>query len=143
MNKINKQNINKSNFESVKPKSNEVKTMKKSLEKLINNIRLRAEREVPEYGDFAPVLEEFKNFDKTLEASDFMLKIVKPPKNIENHETLRYIELTAYKLPLPYKVTKLVGRGSKEEILKQLDQPDFLTKVEESFKSMSENLKQY
>ena len=141
MNKINKQNINNSNFESIKPKSKEVKTMKKSIEKVINTIRLRAEREVPEFGDFAPVFEEFKNMDKALEATDFMLKIVKPPKTIEGHEKLRYIELTAYKLPTPYKVTKLVGRGSKEDILKQLDEPEFFNKVEESFKSMSENLK--
>ena len=141
MNKINKQKINNSNFESIKPKSKEVKTMKKSVEKLINTIRARAEREVPEYGDFSPVYEEFKNIDKTLEATDFMLKIVKPPKNIEGHEKLRYIELTAYKLPLPYKVTRLIGRGSKEEILKQLEQPEFFAKVEESFKSMSDNLK--
>ena len=101
MDKINKQNIKNTNFGIVKPKQTEVPLMKDKVKNMVKKITLRAEREVPEYGDFAPVYEEFKNTDTSLKATDFMLKIVKPPSNIKGHEKLRYIELSAYQLPMP------------------------------------------
>ena len=121
-------------------KIKEVKTMEQQVKKMVGDILRRAVREVPEYGDFAIVYEEFKNPDKTLEATDFMLKIVKPPKNIEGHEKIRNIELVAYKLPLPYKVTRIIGTGTKDDVLKQLEAPEFIANVEDAFKAMSRSL---
>ena len=76
----------------------------------------------------------------SLEATDFMLKIVKPPKEITGHEKLRYLELVAYKLPEPYKVSRLIGKGSKDDILKQLKNPEIYNKIEENLRTMSKNL---
>ena len=140
MDKINKQNIKNTNFGIVKPKQTEVPLMKDKVKNMVKKITLRAEREVPEYGDFAPVYEEFKNTDTSLKATDFMLKIVKPPSNIKGHEKLRYIELSAYQLPMPYKISRLIAKGTKEEILQQLKEEDFFETITKNFSEMSRNL---
>ena len=141
MNRINKANkVNNSNFNGIKPKTKEVKTMEQQVKKIINDVLVRAEREVPPYGDFAPVYEEFKNTDTSLKATDFMLKIVKPPSNIKGHEKLRYIELSAYQLPMPYKMSRLIAKGTKEEILQQLKEEDFFETITKNFSEMSRNL---
>lgn len=140
MDKINKQNIKNTNFGIVKPKQTEVPLMKDNVKNMVKKITLRAEREVPEYGDFAPVYEEFKNTDTSLKATDFMLKIVKPPSNIKGHEKLRYIELSAYQLPMPYKMSRLIAKGTKEEILQQLKEEDFFETITKNFSEMSRNL---
>ena len=49
-----------------------------------------------------------------------MLKITKPPKEVEGHEKKRYLELVAYNLPSPYIAEKVIGHGTKEDILKKL-----------------------
>ena len=140
MDKINKQNIKNTSFGIVKPKQTEVPLMKDNVKNMVKKITLRAEREVPEYGDFAPVYEEFKNTDTSLKATDFMLKIVKPPSNIKGHEKLRYIELSAYQLPMPYKMSRLIAKGTKEEILQQLKEEDFFETITKNFSEMSRNL---
>ena len=140
MNKINSQNTNNAKFNGLKPKINEVKNMEEHIQKMVKDLFKRAEREVPEYGDFKVVFEEFKNPDKSLCASDFLLKIVKPPKNIEGNEKLRNLELVAYKLPSPYMAERLLASGSKEEILKQLQSDDMLRKIKEGTESLSYNL---
>ena len=140
MDKINKQNIKNTNFGIVKPKQTEVPLMKDNVKNMVKKITLRAEREVPEYGDFAPVYEEFKNTDTSLKATDFMLKIVKPPSNIKGHEKLRYIELSAYQLPMPFKISRLIAKGTKEEILQQLKEEDFFETITKNFSEMSRNL---
>ena len=139
-NKINQNKTNNIQFSAAKPKIKEVKTMETQFKKLIKDVLIRAEREVPEYGDFKPVFEEFKNTDKALEATNFMLRIVKPSKNIQGHEKIRNIELVAYKLPLPYKAERIVATGSKDDILKALGTPEFTQKIEDAAKSLSKSL---
>lgn len=144
MNRINKANkVNNSNFNGIKPKTKEVKTMEQQVKKIINDVLVRAEREVPPYGDFAPVYEEFKNTNPAYDATHFMLKIVKPPKSIEGHETIRNIELTAYKIPSPYKASVVVGTGTKDEVMKKLQSSEFFTEIEESFKNLSHDLNEF
>ena len=140
MDKINSKQVNNTSFSSAKPKIKEVKNMEEHIQKMVKELFRRAEREVPEYGDFKIVYEEFKNPDKTLCATDFLLKIVKPPKNIEGHEKIRNLELVAYKLPSPYMAERLVASGTKDEILKQLQDDSIYKKLEEATKSLSHNL---
>ena len=144
MNEINKtNNINNSNFNGIKPKIKEVKNMEQHVKKMVNDVLVRAEREVPPYGDFAPVFEEFKNSNPALDATHFMLKIVKPPKTIEGHETIRNIELTAYKVPTPYKSSVIVETGSKDDIMQKLKNPEFFKEVEEQFTNLSHDLSDF
>lgn len=118
----------------------EIKTMEEQIKKMINDVLKRAEREVPEYGEFAPVYEEFKNTDKELIATDFMLKITKPPKNIENHQTRRYLEVVAYKLPAPYKTSRIIASGTKDEILNALKDETLCEKIDKAARELSDNL---
>lgn len=140
MDKINKNRINEINYQGIKPVKGEGKSMEQSLKKMVNQILVRAEREVPEYGDFAPVYEEIKNISQSLCPTDYVLKISKLPKEIKNNETTRVLELVAYKLPAPYKASRAIAYGTKEEILNQLKSEEIFTKVEQTAKDLSEDL---
>ncbi len=140
MNKINHTEVNKANFKGIKKMNKEIQTLETSIKKFVKTLANRAEREVPEYGDFAPVYEQFQNPDKSLVATDFMLKISKPPKNIANHEKIRNLEVVAYKLPLPYKAERIIATGNKEDILKKLQSEEVLGEIHKAVKSLSDNL---
>lgn len=112
--------------------------LKEQVKNLVSKLHARAEREVPEYGDFAVVYEEFKNPDKDLSASNFMLKIYKP-KNTDD-EKLRYVEAAAYALPAPYKAEMPVLQGRKEDILKLLQDEEFAEHLQKTFVKLSQSL---
>lgn len=137
--------INPVNFNGVKIQGQGTDKMAKyeniieeQVKNLVSKLHARAEREVPEYGDFAPVYEEFKNFDKNLSASNFLLKIYKP-KNSQD-EKLRYIEAAAYALPTPYKAEMPILQGRKEDILKLLKDEDFAENLRKTFVKLSHSL---
>lgn len=145
MTEFNPQKLNKINFQGGVKRAaakapKEIKTMEEHIKKMVQDILTRAEREVPEYGDFAPVYEEFKNPLKELCATDFMLKITKPPKHIENHEKKRYLEVVAYKLPAPIKSTRIIAVGEKDTILSKLKDKEILEKIDKAVRELSENL---
>ena len=140
MNKIDMINLNKTNFKGTQKMENHTKSLDKSLDESVRKILERAQREVPEYGDFAPVYEQLKNPDKSLCATDFVIKIVKPPKNIENHEKIRNLEVSAYKIPQPYKAERIITTGSKDEILKALSKKDLPEQIKSALISLSEDL---
>ena len=143
MNKINPIQQNKTKFHGAKAPHKEVKTMEEAFKKIAKIIRDRAEREVPEYGDFAPVYEQFANPKKELSATDFMLKISKPPKSVENNEKIRNLEVIAYKLPCPYKAECIVATGTKEELMQKLQEPKTLKTINETAKSLSKDLEEF
>lgn len=140
MNEINPAKLNKTNFKGIKKMDKEVKTLEACIKKFTRTLSKRAEREVPEYGDFAPVYEQFPNPDKSLSATDFMLKISKPLKNIAGHEKIRNLEVIAYRLPLPYKAERIIATGSKKDIMKQLQSDEIYGKIKNAVKSLSYNL---
>ena len=139
-NRINHNKISNTQFGGIKPKANEVKNMDELIKKMVADLLARAEREVPEYGDFKIVYEEFKNPDKSLLATDFMLKITKPPKNVEGHEKKRYLELVAYNLPSPYIAEKVLKYGTKEEILAKLKEDGLTEVIKEKLIRLSKDL---
>lgn len=138
-NRINHNRIN-TQFGGIVPKANEVKNMDELIKKMVDDLLARAEREVPEYGDFKIVYEEFKNPDKSMIATDFMLKITKPPKEIEGHEKQRYLELVAYNVPSPYIAEKIIGHGTKEDILNKLKEEDLCKVIKEKLIKLSRDL---
>jgi len=145
MTEFNPHKLNNTNFQgrigrAGSKAAKEIKTMEEHIKTMVRDILARAEREVPEYGDFAPVYEEFKNPLQELCATDFMLKITKPPKHIENHEKKRYLEVVAYKLPAPIKATRIIAVGNKEDILSKLKDKETLEKINKAARELSENL---
>ena len=140
MNKINPIQQNKAKFQGVKTPHKEVKTMEEAFKKFVKIIRDRAEREVPEYGNFAPVYEQFANPKKELSTTDFMIKISKPPKSVENNEKIRNLEVVAYKLPAPYKAECIVATGTKEELMQKLQDSKLLKEINETAESLARDL---
>ena len=110
------------------------------VKKHFNQIKLRAEREVPEYGDFISVYERFSNPNKDLKVSDFVIKIVKPPQNIANNEKIRNLEIVAYNLPSSYKASAIIATGTKDELLKKLDEDNICQEIEQALKSLAKDL---
>lgn len=141
MNEINPVKHNKINFKGTPKMEKEIKTLEMSVKEFIHAAleKINTPR-IPEYGDFAPFYEQFANLDKTLGATDFMLKISKPPKNIEGHQKIRNLEVIAYKLPLQYKAERIVATGTNEELLKQLKSPEIVEKIKNATRSLSESL---
>ena len=60
------------------------RNFKEQVEQMLEKLIVRAEREVPEYGDFAPVTELFQNLDPGSQdiVGKFGLTILKLPKDV-------------------------------------------------------------
>lgn len=104
-----------------------------SFYKMLKDITERAEREVPEYGDFAPVYENFKNINPKLDVDRYQLKIYKMPKAQVSDETERFLEAEVYTKAGTYRASLLLGSGKKEDILKQLKSEEFTEKLNNAY----------
>lgn len=136
MDKINAKN--KIKFEGIKKMPKVETTFEDKIQKMIKDLYTRAEREVPEYGDFKMVYEEFPNPEKSLCATDFMLKIYKPIT--KDSEKMRNLEAVAYNFPHPYKAERTLVHGTKKEVLDALKSKDLPEKLMEIFKNLAEHL---
>lgn len=103
--------------------------MKELIRKMISDLREQVVENVPEAGHFGIVHAEFKNPDKGMGVTDWMLKVTQPPKSLDEKEVERYLELVAYNLPSPYIAESVVGFGNKKDILKKLNDEDALIEV--------------
>lgn len=130
---LNTQIQNKNIPNGVKKMNNKINTYSQSFYEMLNKIVKRAELEVTEYGDFAPIYEYFKNTNPDLNIDKYQLKIFKMPKiNVED-ETKRFIMAEVYLPSRDYKADIILGSGNKEEILKQLKSPDFVDKLNNAY----------
>lgn len=136
MNKIN--STNKIKFEGIKKMPKKEINFEDKIQKMVKDLYARAEREVPEYGDFRSVYEEFPNTDKTVKATDFMLKINKPLT--KGSEKMRNLVAVAYDIPHPYKTEQTLTHGTKQEILDALRSNDLPKKLEKIYKELAEHL---
>lgn len=130
---INAQIQNKNVANGVKNLNKKANTYTDSFYNMLEKLIARAEREVPEYGEFAPVYENFKNTNQDLKIDRYQLKIFKMPKSDVEDETKRFIMAEVYAPACDYKADILIGSGSKEEILNQLKSPDFVGKLNNAY----------
>lgn len=114
-------------------------SLDENIKMIVKKLKNR-DREIPEYGDFRPVREEFLNPDKKLSVTNFVLEINKPSKNIDGHEKLRNLTAQAYNLPHPYKSQILLATGSKNDIFNALNDEEFLEKLPKIFKKLARDL---
>ena len=114
-------------------------TLDENIRVIVKKLQNR-DREIPEYGDFRPVKEEFTNLDEKIPATNFVLEISKPSKNIEGHEKLRNLTAQAYNLPHPYKSQILLASGEKKDIIKALNDKELLEKLPKIFKKLALDL---
>ena len=143
MNNINQNKINNSSFGNFKPNPAEVKEAEKMenlIKEAINNLLLRAEREVPEYGSFSKVSEKFKNIDESLITDKYVLEIVMPPKDVENYQKKRALKILATKPNCDSSVEMILAIGSKEDILAKLKDSGLVELIKEKSSDLSYNL---
>lgn len=112
-----------------------------NLHKVIDDVSTRSEREVPEYGEFAPVSEFFKNVDKDIPADKFVLRVIKMPKEDYPDEKQRFIEASVFAPAGDYKADMLIGAGHKKEILETLKSKDFPTRLNDAYIDLIDMLK--
>ena len=130
---INAQVQNKNFVNGVKKMTEKTNSYTDSFYKMLKDLIKRAEREVPEYGDFAPVYENFKNLNPNLDVDRYQLRIFKMPKSQVPDETKRYLEAEVFTKSGAYKADMLLGSGNKDEIMKQLKSEDFVDKLNEAY----------
>lgn len=109
------------------------KTYEQKFYEMLDKVTERAEREVPEYGSFAPVYESFKNTNKELPIDRYQLKVLKMPKDVVDNEKKRYIEAAVFAPAGDYKANLLVGSGDKNEIMEQLKSDEFPKKLNDAY----------
>lgn len=109
-------------------KLEEPKNFREQVERMLEKLIVRAEKEVPEYGDFAPVTELFPNLD--YDSSDIVgmygVTILKLPASIRPDPKRRYIEANAYEPTGSYKAKMFVAGGHKEMILSKIRDRKFI-----------------
>jgi len=109
---------------------------------IIDKVAKRSEREVPDYGEFAPVYEDFKNQDPKLNFVDrYMLKVVKMPKADVPDEKKRYIEASVYSPAGDYKADVLLAGGYKDDIMKELKSKEFPEKLNNAYVELVDYLR--
>ena len=123
-------------LKGVKKMSNAKFNYEQEIKTLVDKVANRAEREVPEYGYFAPVYEEFANKNPQQNIDKFRLKVFKMPKQDVPDETKRYIEAAVYVPGSDYKADMLIGAGNKAEILKLLKSDEFPTRLNNAYSKL-------
>lgn len=117
-----------------------VKELRAKVESLIADLLIKIDRSIPDEGKFPMIYSEFKNTDKTLCLTDIMLTFKSIPEYIPNSETKRWLELVGYKLPVPYKSTVIIFKGTNEEIIRYLRQPEAVEKILSTIPQLNYNM---
>lgn len=108
------------------------------VDKIIKDVLHRIYDEVPESGAFFPILESFANPDE--ESRDkigaYGLKVYKMPEDVVADPSKRYIEAAIYTPDRSYKISMLVGSGTKDDIIKHLQSNDFPDKLNRTYEEL-------
>ena len=131
MDAINPTKLNRVSHKGAKLKD---ETFENKLSKMIDNVRVEAERRVCEYGSFAPVKANVLAKDKSELLQEVVLQVVPLPKSLKektpNFEKLRYLELvgTGNKGQIE---SVVLARGTKDEIMQKLNDITLSAKVQD------------
>ena len=119
------------------------RNFKEQVEVMLGKIIMRAEKEVPDFGDFAPVTEFFPNLDS--KSSDIVgmygLTILKFPKDVVPDPRQRYVEASAYEPTGSYKAKMIVASGYKAKILTELRDVKFLLELCYTYGDLADSLR--
>ncbi len=119
--------------------------MKEEVNKIIELMVQQVVDHVPEYGDFAPVMESFDNPDSRTQefVGKYGMKVYKMPKDIVADPRTRYVEAAAYVPSAIYKSNCTVASGTKDEIIAIMQTPEFAEKLRETFLELAELFEHY
>lgn len=119
------------------------KLMNEKVEYLISDIRNKIANSVPKSGDFPMVYSEFKVTDREMCLTDVILKLSALPHHQPSYQTGRWLEVVGYRLPIPYKATRVIFKGTKDEVLMFLDSAEALNKIRRAIPDLDFNLSDY
>lgn len=119
--------------------------MKEEIRKIIEIMLQQVKDHVPDYGDFAPVMEFFDNPDPLTRefVGKYGLKVYKMPKDVVPDPRMRYIEAAAYIPSGRYKSDCNVASGTKDEILATMQTEEFAEKLRETYRELEELFEHY
>ncbi len=145
MTEINQINQNKINFKGATKMNNENKpeTVEEFANTAVKSLANRAEREVPQNGDFAPVSERYVNHDPNIYANEMLLQVVPLPpslKNEPNYNKLRYLQAVV-KSPIDQPASSILKCGTKKQILETLNEKNFSQRVAAKFDELTDDLR--
>ena len=145
MTEINQINQNKINFKGATKMNNENKpeTVEEFANTAVKSLANRAEREVPQNGDFAPVSERYVNHDPNIYANEMLLQVVPLPpslKNEPNYNKLRYLQAVV-KSPVDQPARSILKCGTKKQILEILNENNFSQRVAAKFDELTDDLR--
>lgn len=95
---------------------------------------------IPEKGRFPMVYSEFKVTDGEMCLTDVLLSVKATPDFLPDSETHRWLELSGYKLPVPYKATRIIIKGTNNEIKSYLQRPEAVEKIRTAIPELDFNL---
>lgn len=115
--------------------------MEELIRKMVRDLRILVVGNVPDEGDFNLVYTDCENPDRGYSVTHWMLKVTHPPKEIEETQRKRYLELVAYNLPSPYIAEVVLSFGDKQTILDTLQNEDTLiTKIQDKMPDLARDL---
>lgn len=119
--------------------------MKEEVRKLIETLLLQVKEHVPDYGDFASVMEFMDNPDKLTQefVGTYGLSVYKMPKDVVPDPRKRYIQAAAYEPTGRYKSDCNIASGTKEELIRIMQSEEFVDKVCEMFPELESLFEHY
>jgi hypothetical protein len=126
-------NVNFNGTHGVKNMTGKDKSFQDYVDEMVEKVADRAEKEVPEYGEFTSVTEYMPNPEPSDPVSKYALSVLKMPKDVVSDPKQRYIQATAYIQNSDYKATMLIGAGHKEKIMQILNNPKFPEKLNQTY----------
>lgn len=112
--------------------------MKEIILELVEVLKQRMKKEVPEYGDFETVEQSIQNTNKNYCADIFALELVQPPKGVEGRETKRGLKVVAYNDKAGMEI--LMAVGTNKNILDKLKDDEFLQSLTEAMEKVDNEL---
>lgn len=134
MTKIN--NLNNINKTKISGKDI-VMNLSDSLKKTVETMKNRVEKEIPDKGYFRNFAEDFANTDKDIFAKAVSLSIQRDTHN----EGKAYLALNILHPTMMLNASSKLAYGTREDLLKALNDSNIIDKLENGVKNLSEKMK--
>lgn len=118
------------------------KSFQDYVDDLVLRIVERIEKDVPDTGNFADILELFTNpsYKTKSDVGRYGLRVFKMRPDVDPDPAMRYVEAAAYDPSGTYKSNFYVAAGTKEEVLAQLHSDEFSINLTDDFVKLTDAL---
>lgn len=116
-------------------------TFLQQTKEILSALLRRAQEEMPESGDFPPIIEQFTNSDPQFYCSDVCMVIKNPPSSIDPDETKRYLGLIVKTPSGISNCSCYLASGNKAELLRYLANELFVDELQQKIPEMANELR--